>query len=105
MSQSTLDIMNGHRKEAVENSPSSETFSIVGGELTFKGIFDRSPEADNKDKGNIQQKQLKPRIMVNSKPIGLTEHLTMITRENGIQTFKFSFYEIDDEGQGLVWLY
>ncbi len=43
--------------------------------------------------------------MVNSKPIGLTEQVTMVTRENGTQTFTFSYYEIDDEGQGLMWLY
>ena len=31
MSQTTLDIMNGHKKQAVEYSPASEEFTIEGG--------------------------------------------------------------------------
>jgi hypothetical protein len=107
MSLETLNIMNGHRKEATENSPASETFSIVGGvapDDTFKGIWDRSPFVENKDAGNVLQKNMHSRIMVNSRPVGLTPKTTKITREGSLIEYTFQRYLIDDEGQGLLWL-
>ena len=104
MSLESLAIMNGHRKQAVEYSPSSEEFTIVGGG-TFRGIFDRSAIDENKDKGNIKQKNLHARITVDSLPSGLTERTSKIKREGSSTELTFLFADLDDEGQVLLWLF
>ena len=105
MSLETLAIMNNHRKEATENSPASEEFTIVGGD-TFRGIFDRSAIDESEDKGHVLEKNIHARIMVDSKPTGLIERTSKITREGqSTPEYTFQFYDVDDEGQGLVWLY
>jgi hypothetical protein len=107
MSQTTLDITRRHRKAQTENSPFSEEFQIVGGG-TFKGIFDRSHIEDEKDRGNVTQKQTNPMIQVAERPDGLTERTSKIRREgwtSGDKEYTFFFYGIDDEGVPVVWLY
>ena len=104
MSLTTLAIMNGHRKEAVENSPSSETFTIVG-VGTFKGIFDESAIDESEDKGHVLEKNVHARITVDSIPSGLVERTSKVTREGDTKEYTFSFYDVDAEGQGLVWLF
>jgi hypothetical protein len=97
--------MNGHRKEAVENSPASEEFTIVG-VGSFRGSWDRSAVDESEDKGRVKEKNIHARIMVNSVPSGLTERTSKITREGETTPeYIFSFYDVDDEGQGLIWLY
>jgi hypothetical protein len=107
MSVETIDIMNEHRKNQIELSPSSEEFQIVGGS-TFRGIFDRAHVENNKDGGNILQKNLTPVIMVPVKPAGLSENVSKIRRENyqvGDKEFTFKFIGLDEEGIPLIWLY
>jgi len=104
MSQDTIDILNTHRADQLSLSPSSETFQIVGG-ATFSGIFDRAHFETDKDRGNITQKKLMPMIMVAEIPAGLSERVTEITRENGTDTYTFSYAGIDDEGVAILWLF
>jgi len=104
MSLDTLSILEYHREQAVENSPSSETFTIVGSGSTFKGIFDKSAVNESEDSGHVTEKNIHARIMVAKRPSGLTERSTKIVRENGIDTYTFSFYDIDEMGQGLLWM-
>jgi len=107
MSVETIDIMNEHRKNQIEQSPSSETFQIVGGS-TFKGIFDRSHFEENKDSGNVTQKKPFPIIMVNIRPADLTEKSSKIRRENfqiGDKEYIFNYIGTDDEGIPILWLY
>lgn len=104
MSLTTLEIMNGHRKAAVENSPASEEFTIVEGG-NFKGIFDESHIENNKDSGNVTQKKIKPRIMVDSLPEELVnqERISKIQRENG-EEYTYQFFGKDKEGIAIIWL-
>lgn len=103
MSQDTIDILNTHRDDQLELSPSSEEFQIVGGG-SFFGIFDKAHWEENKDGGNVTQKRLRPVIMVSVVPSGLTERSTKIERENG-DTYTLFFIGKDDEGVPLLWLY
>lgn len=105
MSAETLAIMNGHRKQAVEYSPASEEFTIAG-VGTFRGIFDKSAIDESEDGGHVEQKNIHTRIMVDSVPSGLVERVSKITREGEVlPEYTFSFYDVDEEGQGNVWMY
>lgn len=103
MSKTTIDIMNQHRSDQLELSPSSEEFQIVGGG-TFFGIFDESHIEDKSNtKINTTQKKISPRIMVSTRPSGLDEMTTVIQRAD-LTEFTFKFYGIDTEGIPIIWL-
>ena len=103
MSLAAIDIMNEHKKNQIEKSPSSEEFSInTGG--SFFGIFDKSHIEGKKNEGNSKMKSTRGSIQVYTRPAGLEERVSIITRENGTDSFKFFFFEIDDEGIPLIWL-
>lgn len=103
MSQATIDIMNQHRKDQIEKSPSSEEFTINTGGLFF-GIFDKSHIEGKRNDGNNKMKSTRGSIQVDTRPAGLEERVSIITRENGADSFTFFSFEIDDEGIPLIWL-
>ena len=103
MSKTAIDLMRVDRKNAVEESAASETFQIVGGG-TFKGVFDRTWDDGNKDKGGAVKKTLRPFIMVNERPAGLTERTSLIQREDETETLRFFAEGKDTEGIPILWL-
>jgi hypothetical protein len=99
-----LNAQRQQRKYCTENGYSSEQFEIVGG-VFFYGTFDKSHIEEKNDSGNVQQKNIYPRIMVDSMPDGLQGNVTKIIRVSTGLEYTFSFYGTDLEGIGLVWLY
>ena len=104
MSAEALTIMNQHRQDCTENGYSSESF-LIDGVDGFRGTFDKSHIEEKDDKGNVAQKNIHPRIMVNSMPSGLQGNVTKIVRVSTSTEYIFNFYGVDSEGIGLVWLY
>ena len=104
MSIAALEIMNQHRKDCTENGVSSEEF-LIDGATSFYGTFDKSHIEEKTDATNVDQKNVSPRIMVNSLPVGLVGNSSIIKRVYTGVEYIFSFYGRDTEGIGLVWLY
>jgi len=104
MSLETVELLRVDRKNQLEQSPASETFLIDGGPSEFGGIFSRAPRQLSKDAGNFKPNTLKPMIMVDLRPSGLVENTTKIMRENGTE-YTFHFFDIDDEGIAIIWLF
>lgn len=104
MSQTTLGILNQHRAAQIQNSPSSELFTIQGGS-TFYGIFDNAHFENEKDRGNFQGKKRMPMIMVAEEPDGLTPGVSIIVREDGVTTYTFQQTGSDQEGVPILWLF
>ena len=96
--------MNQHRKDCTENGTSSEEF-LIDGATSFYGTFDKSHIEEKTDSVNVDQKNVSPRIMVNSLPSGLVGNSSKITRVFTGEEYIFSFYGEDTEGIGQIWLY
>lgn len=104
MSVEALDLYRQQRDYQVEDGQFSEEFQIVGGD-TFRGVWDLAHMQDNKDRGNVMQKKLNPRIMISTIPAGLEERTTQITRVSTLETFTYFFVDKTDEGIPILWLY
>ena len=103
MSLETIDMLNEDRKNQVEESPSSEEFSVVDSIETFKGIFDRALFQSKTDEGNVRGNYMRPLIMVSTIPSFLVEEDSVIVRENG-ESYTFKYADKDEEGVPVLWL-
>ena len=103
MSLETLNVLDQQRKDQIELSPFSETFTVSGLD-PFIGIFEEANFTGGKDSGNIKKSFLRPVIMVNIIPAGLVEQESIITRENGADNFTFYKAGKDKQGIPLLWL-
>jgi hypothetical protein len=103
MATDALDIYRQHRLEEITNAPFSEEFLITGGAV-FGGIFDHASDQTDTDKGQVDQKERKPRILVDSIPAGLDVG-EEITRIYTAETFNVQYFGRDDEGVPHIWLY
>jgi len=104
MSQDALDIYKLHRLEEIENGTFSEPFIRTTDSAIFKGVFDLSPDQTDSDAGHVDQKQLKPRILVTAFPVDLDVN-DEITRSYTSETYNVQFFERDDQGIPVIWLY
>lgn len=99
---SALDVYEAQRESVVSGGAFSEEFSWSGG--TFFGIFDHSWAEVNRDAGNVEQSQRRPRIMVAELPVGLAVDNT-ITRVRDATTFGVHSLHDDPTNVSVVWLY
>lgn len=103
MSVEALEIMRQQRRDQIELNPGSETFTVSDA-ADFIGIFDRMHMEEDSDGGNVQQKLLNPVVMVSEIPAGITERVSVITREEG-DSYTFLFAGKDEEGVPILWLF
>ena len=104
MSQDALDVYKQHRIEEIENGAFSREFSYNAGADTFRGIFDRASDQAENDGGNVDQKHLKPRIIVAAIPVTLTKDAEIVDSYTG-NTYKAHYFGRDDDGVPHIWLY
>ena len=98
------DIYNAHRAEQVSNGPFSESFIVdpAGSALEYRGVFDESFIADNKDQGNVRQKQLKARFTVAEIPPGIVFKQTKLSYDSRNWIIQSSGK--DQNGMPVLWL-
>jgi len=103
MSTDALDVYASHRKQSIELHFANQ-FSFDAGATTFEGIFDYASEQAEEDGGHVDQKQLKPRILVDAIPPGLSIDYEVVNEYTG-ETFNVQYFSKDDMGVPYIWLY
>lgn len=109
MSTDALDIYESQKTEQMgENSPSTEpaVFDPSGEyEEEISGVFDNNVITNNKDAGNVQQKNRQPRFLLAElpyeKPVMLDRNIYLSYRD---ETFRIDFISEDEQGLQVLWL-
>lgn len=101
-----LELMKAQLAAAVENGPSSESFTLDPDDtaISFKGIFDNAYEEGDKDGGHVSQQTMTPRILVSEILSGMVQQAA-VRRESGGEIWHISRAEKDEMGVSVIWLY
>jgi hypothetical protein len=109
MTSSALDIYESQKAEQMgEDSPTTEpaTFDPDGEyKEDLSGVFDNSTITENKDVGNVEQKNKQPRFSIAGLPyektVMLGRNIYLSYRD---ETYKIDFITEDEQGLQILWL-